>query len=88
MRAKKPSIDSPLAAPAYRIGFLQPRDWRLLGLTLLNALLYWPWRWLRVAYDSGDHHPSLVLAMVVLTLWLWFQLLTSVIGRLKDLPEH
>jgi hypothetical protein len=61
--------------------FLKHVDSRIVGLTLLNALLYWPWRWLRVAYDAGDHHPQLVLVMTTLTLWAWWHLLAAVIHR-------
>jgi hypothetical protein len=67
----------------------QPRlftsiDTRIVILTLLNALLYWPWHWLRVAYDEGNHHPSLVLSLLALTLWAWSQLIVSVIHRIRN----
>jgi hypothetical protein len=58
-------------------------DSRPIGLTLINALLYWPWRWLRVAYDAGDRHPELGLFMMALTLWAWWQLLTAVVHRIN-----
>jgi len=58
-------------------------DSRLVTLTLLNALIYWPWHWLRVAYDAGNHHPTIVLGMLLLTLWLWFELVKAVIDRFK-----
>jgi hypothetical protein len=52
------------------------------GLTLLNASLYWPWHWLRVAYDAGNHHPHLVLALLALTVWTWWQLIAAIARRL------
>jgi hypothetical protein len=57
---------------------------RLLVFTILNGLIFWPWRWLRVAYDAGDHHPQLVLGMVILTLWTWTQLVSAIIRLFKD----
>ena len=63
--------------------FPRQLDSRILVLTLLNALLYWPWRWLRLASDAGEHHPQLVLLMVLLTLWAWGQLLVAVLNRIK-----
>lgn len=59
-------------------------DSRIVGLTLFNALLYLPWRSLRSAYDDGIHHPDLVLIMMAVTLWGWWQLLTAVISRIND----
>jgi hypothetical protein len=58
-------------------------DSRLVTLTFLNALIYWPWHWLRVAFDAGNHHPTIVLGMLLLTLWLWFALAKAVIDRFK-----
>jgi hypothetical protein len=58
-------------------------DGRIVALTLFNALLYCPWRWLRVAYDAGDHHPNFVLVMLAVTLWAWWQLLTAVLGKIR-----
>ena len=56
---------------------------RIVYLTLFNALLYWPWRWLRSAYDGGIHHPNLVLLLMAATLWGWWQLLTAITRRIK-----
>jgi hypothetical protein len=63
-------------------------DSRIVALTLFNALLYWPWRWLRSAYDAGIHHPDLVLVMVALTLWGWWQLLLAVMRRINNEQRH
>lgn len=77
-------MKSPLAsgylAKSDRSGFLRRFDSRILGLTLLNALLYWPWHWLRIAYDAGDHRPQLVLMMAIFTSWAWWQLLVAIIN--------
>jgi hypothetical protein len=76
-----------LSAPAKSDGnpsILRHLDSRIVALTLLNGLLYWPWRWLRVAFDAGDHHPQLVLLMLFLTLWAWGQLLVAVLNRIKS----
>jgi hypothetical protein len=56
-------------------------DARLILLTLINALLYWPWHWLRLAFDAGDHHPNLVLGLSLLTLWMWLELGKAVTAR-------
>jgi hypothetical protein len=56
-------------------------DARLVLLTFLNALSYWPWHWLRVAFDAGDHHPNLAFGLLLLTLWLWYQLVMAVVDR-------
>jgi hypothetical protein len=77
---KNPLISSVLAKSG-NSGFLKRVDSRIVGLTLLNALLYWPWHWLRVAYDTGDRHPQLVLMMMALTLWAWWQLAAAIINR-------
>jgi hypothetical protein len=58
-------------------------EFRLVVLTILNALLYWPWHLLRVAFDAGDHHPTLALGLLLLTLWLWFELCTTILMRFK-----
>lgn len=58
-------------------------DGRLVILTLLNALVFWPWIWLRNAFDAGDHHPNLVFGLLVLTLFLWFQLAKAVTDRFR-----
>ena len=63
-------------------------DARIVALTLFNALLYWPWRWLRSAYDAGVHHPDLVLVMMVVTLWGWWQLLTAFTRRINNGPRQ
>jgi hypothetical protein len=71
-----------------RTGYLNRVDSRIVGLTLLNALLYWPWHWLRVSYDAGNHHPQLVLIMMALTLWAWWQLLVAIFNRINGrLPK-
>jgi hypothetical protein len=62
-------------------------DSRLVALTFVNALLYWPWRWLRIAFDDGDHHPVLVLGMMLLTLWLWAALVEAVLDRFKGVKR-
>jgi hypothetical protein len=58
-------------------------DGRLVVLTLINALLYWPWHWLRLAFDAGDHHPDLVFCLLVFTLWMWFELWKAAMTRFK-----
>jgi hypothetical protein len=58
-------------------------DFRLIVLTIINVLLYWPWHLLRVAFDAGDHHPNLALGLLLLTLWMWFELCTAILGRFK-----
>jgi hypothetical protein len=58
-------------------------DGRLITLTLLNALVFWPWIWLRNAFDAGDHHPNLVFGLLLLTLYLWIQLARAVTDRFK-----
>lgn len=63
-------------------------DSRLIALTLVNALLYWPWHWLRVEFDAGDHHPTIVLGMLLLTLWLWSELVKAVIDRFKGVNRQ
>jgi hypothetical protein len=56
----------------------------IVYLTLLNGLLYWPWQWLRVSFDAGNHHPELVLVLLFLTLWVWWQLIVAVFDRSAD----
>jgi hypothetical protein len=63
-------------------------DARLVMLTVLNALLYWPWHWLRVSFDAGDHHPMLVLGMMILTFWMWSELAKAVINRFNAVSHH
>jgi hypothetical protein len=63
-------------------------DSRIVALTLFNALLYWPWRWLRSAYDAGIHHPDTVLVMMGLTSWGWWQLLIAITRRINNGPRH
>jgi hypothetical protein len=58
-------------------------DIRLLVLTILNGLLYWPWRWLRLALDAGDHHPDWVFGLFLLTGWMWFELWKAAVARFK-----
>jgi hypothetical protein len=67
-------------------GSLKPVESRIAGLTLLNAMLYWPLHWLRVSYDAGDHHPQLALMMTALTVWAWWQLLAAIISRINGGP--
>jgi hypothetical protein len=38
--------------------------------------------WLTVSYDAGYYHPALVIVMVTVTLWVWWQLLMAVINRI------
>jgi hypothetical protein len=71
------------AAISIKCGQRWSTDDRLIVLTLINALLYWPWHWLRLAFDAGDHHPDLVLGLLLLTLWMWFELGKAVIARTK-----
>jgi hypothetical protein len=78
---------SPLKADG-NPSFLRRVDSRIVVLTLLNALLYWPWHWLRVAFDAGEQHPQLVLLMPFLTLWAWGQLLVVVLNRIKASPPR
>ena len=63
-------------------------DSRLVALTFANALLYWPWHWLRIAFDAGDRHPMLVLGMMLLTLWLWAALVEAVLDRFKGVKRR
>lgn len=63
-------------------------DSRLVTLTVLNALLYWPWHLLRIAFDAGDHHPTIVLGMIILTLWMWLELAKALIVRAKIMSQH
>jgi hypothetical protein len=58
-------------------------DLRLVVLTTLNVLLYLPWHFLRLAFDAGDHHPNLALGLLILTLWMWFELYTAILSRFK-----
>jgi hypothetical protein len=69
------------AAKRLRWGPRWSLDARLALLTFINALLYWPWHWLRVAFDAGDHHPNLVFGLLLVTLWMWLELLKAVTGR-------
>jgi hypothetical protein len=78
--------DSP-DKPSSRLS-LKLIDSRVVALTLFNVLLYWPWRWLRSAYDAGIHHPDLVLVMMGITLWGWWQLLVAVMRRINNGPRH
>jgi hypothetical protein len=64
--------------------FLSHVDCRIVVLTLLNGFLYWPWHWLRVAFDTGDRHPQLVLTMLVLTFVAWWQLLAAILHRINN----
>lgn len=84
---KSPPIPRFLVKSCARLGFLRLVDPRIVGLTLLNACLWWPWHLLRVTYDAGDHHPGLVLGMLALTVWTWAQLMTAVINRAKEKSE-
>jgi hypothetical protein len=58
-------------------------DGRLIVLTVLNAFVFWPWIWLRNAFNAGDHHPSLVFCLLLLTLYLWTELARAVTHRFK-----
>jgi len=64
-------------------------DWRLPLWTIVNIFLIWPWYLLRVAFDSGEHHPDLVFGLSVLTLWTWWQLISALLERFRDMgPSH
>ena len=63
-------------------------DSRIVALTLFNTLLYWPWRWLKSAYDAGIHHQDLALVMMGFTLWGWWQLLIAVTRRINGGRRH
>jgi hypothetical protein len=80
---KNPSAsDSPAKSSGHHALFKWV-DSRIVLLTLFNALLYWPWRWLRSDYDAGIRHPDLVLIMMAITLWGWWQLLLAVTNRIN-----
>lgn len=64
--------------------FLRYVSSRIVYLTLLNGLLYWPWHWLRVSFDAGDRDPELVLVPLFFTLWAWWQLIVAVFDRSAD----
>jgi hypothetical protein len=66
-------LDSP-DAPGLRRQALNIINPRMVALTLFNAPPYWPWHWLRNAFERGIHHPNLVLVMIIVTLWGWWQL--------------
>lgn len=80
---KNPSTSDSTDKSGAHLSLFKLVDSRIVGLTLFNALLYWPWRWLRSAYDAGIHHPDLVLIMMAITLWGWWQLLTAVTKRIN-----
>lgn len=73
-----------VAIGAKRGGSKAP-DFGLVTLTLLNVLLLWLWHLLRVDYDAGVRHPLLVLAIIVLILWTWSKLVTTVVSRLQGI---
>jgi hypothetical protein len=52
--AHEKSLEFPVKSDGHP-SILRHLDSRIVVLTLLNGLLYWPWRWLRVAFDAGDH---------------------------------
>ncbi len=79
MRLKNPLVSRLLANG--HSAFLAHVDSKIVGLTLLNAFLFWPWHWLKAAYDAGERHPQLVLGMMALTSWTWWQLLTAIVKR-------
>jgi len=56
-------------------------DSRIVGLTLMNVLLYWAWRWLRHMYDRGIDRPDLLLFLVAATVWVWWQVLLAIASR-------
>jgi hypothetical protein len=58
-------------------------DSRIVGLTLINVLLYWLWRSLRSDYDRGIHRPDFVLFLAAATLWVWWQLLPAIASRIS-----
>jgi len=85
---KNPLTPPSLGKFRVRFAILSYLGARLVRLTLLNALLYWPWHWLKVDYDGGIHHPLLVLGMLVLTVWTWSQLLATVVSRFTDTNQQ
>jgi hypothetical protein len=70
------------------LGILQNIDLRIVVITLLNALLYWPWHLLRMAFDNGYYYPKMVFGMAILTLWMWFELGKAFVVRFSDLSRH
>jgi hypothetical protein len=70
------------------LGVLKNIDLRIVVMTLLNALLCWPWHSLRVAFDSGYHYPKIVFGMTIVTLWVWYELGKALIVRFSDLSRH
>jgi hypothetical protein len=88
VRVKNPLTPPSLGRSRVRFAILSHVDARLVRLTLLNALLYWPWHWLKVDYDGGIHHPLLVLGMLVLTVWTWSQLLAAVVSRFTNTTQR
>jgi hypothetical protein len=58
--------------------------WGLVLWTVVNVFLIWPWYLLRVQFDAGEHHPDLVLGLLVLTLWGWSQLISALLKRFRE----
>jgi hypothetical protein len=61
---------------------------RIVELTLFNALVYWPWAWLRNAFERGIHHSDLVLLLTAVTLWGWWQLLDAIAHEVRLRIRH
>jgi hypothetical protein len=79
----KDQLTSASLAQCCNTAFRKRLESRIVGLTLLNAFLYWPWHWLRASYDAGNHHPQLVLMVAALTVSAWWQLLAAILNRIN-----
>lgn len=88
MHEKIRSIKSRSHYPPSHRSWYRSVDWRMIGLLVLTAVALGLWRWLRIAYDAGDHHAIVAATLVVPTIWLGWQLLRILIDRLKDYPER
>jgi hypothetical protein len=73
-----PSTSDPADQSDGRPTLLKLIDSRIVGLTLMNVLLFWGWRWLRRTYDRGIDRPDLLIFLAAATLWVWWQLLTAI----------
>jgi hypothetical protein len=63
-------------------------DTKLAILSILNFLLFVPWYQLRVAHETGEDYPLIVIGLAALTVWTWSQLVLLVIARFKHLWKH
>jgi hypothetical protein len=82
VRVKKTSASGANLLPY--AGLFKSLDSRIVVLTVLNSVLFWPWHWLRVEYDAGNHHQELVLALLALSVWSWWQLIATILERFKE----